>query len=100
MIGKTEEIVLLAAIKAGLGCTAADIYKQIAEAYSGRPPAFGAVFTTLQRMEKKGWVSVEVRDDDKGKERKHFQVQMEGRSALLEGIEVTQSLGGFRGALA
>lgn len=106
-MGKNEELVLLSTLRAqqesGAPPTAATIYKTMEARLEGlrgfRMPAFGAVYTTLSRMADKNWVKVIEKTDDSGRERRHFEVSVEGRAALSRAQNAV-SLLNVKGVLA
>ncbi len=103
MIGKMEEVVLLATIRAGEKAVPSVIYEQIiASTPPGeKEPAFGAVYTTITRMAGKGMLSQTKTTDERGRERKCFTVTAAGSRSLQAGLSQTASLGGYslQGAL-
>jgi DNA-binding PadR family transcriptional regulator len=84
--GEFEEIVLLVVARLegeGYGVT---VRREI-EVRTGRSPALGAVYATLERLEAKGWVR--SREGEKtpvrgGRARRHFALTAEGARALRE----------------
>ncbi|WP_294292062.1 helix-turn-helix transcriptional regulator [uncultured Sphingomonas sp.] len=104
MIGKMEEVVLLATIRAGAGSLPSAIYEQIVATVPAgeKEPAFGAIYTTIMRMAAKGMLSEGSKTDERGRPRKSFTVTADGTRALQAGLSQTAALGGFtlRGALA
>ena len=98
MIGKFEELVLLALVRSGPKSTPTDIFEVMASKLEVLPK-FGAVFTCLNRMEQKKWVKIDMEGDKLGgRQRKKFTVTGEGRKALTEALQATHDLGGI-GAL-
>ena len=97
MIGKFEEIVLLATLKAGANAVPSTIYEHIvATTPDGqRAPAFGAVYTTLNRMAEKKMLILGAMVDEKGRDRRTFTVSASGKSELRAGVQQTFSLGGL-----
>ena len=94
MLGKFEENTLLSLIRSGPKSTPADVYEELAK-HLNNLPSFGALFTCLNRMEKKGWVKIElVADGPSQKPRKHYTINGTGRIALNESLQTTQSLTG------
>lgn len=96
MLGKLEEWVLLASLQAGEDALPSEIYSRMEEAKGGgKPPAFGAVYTTLGRMASKGLLSEASKTDSAGKKRRIFSVTGAGRRALIDSMDRIHSLGGF-----
>jgi DNA-binding PadR family transcriptional regulator len=85
-LGEFEGVVLLAVARLdgqGYGVT---VHREI-EARTGRSPALGAVYATLERLEAKG--CVRSREGEKtpvrgGRARRHFALTAEGVRALRE----------------
>jgi DNA-binding PadR family transcriptional regulator len=85
-MGEFEQLVLLAILRLDDDAYGMEVRKVI-EGRTGRPVSYGAVYTTLDRLEKKGWVSFrlgEVTPERGGKARKYFAVEAPGRAALRE----------------
>lgn len=91
MIGKFEELALLALVRAGPDAYAAQVFKEMKNLES--EPRFSALYTTLDRMTKKKLISESSKQDDSG--RRLFTITGAGRSALQESLNATKSLGGF-----
>ncbi len=94
MLGKTEELVMMAAHKAGPKSTASEIYQTL-ENVIGKTTAFGAIFTTLDRLSKKGFLKFElgaVRKDYGNKAPREYSITGEGMLALRESIAVTERM--------
>ncbi len=91
MLGKFEELILISAIRAGEGATAADIHDILCDKV-GKEKSFAAVWTTLNRMVAKNYLKAESRPGDSGKKRKHFSVTGEGEQALTENLTATKAL--------
>ncbi|MGN6691130.1 MAG: PadR family transcriptional regulator [Sphingopyxis sp.] len=96
MLGKLEEEVLLATLLAGDGALPSEIYVRI-EAATGKakPPAFGAVYTTLGRMVSKRLLIETSKTDAADRSRRAFTVSALGRRALADSMDRIRSLGGF-----
>ena len=93
MLGKLEEITMLGVVQAGAGATAANVYKEIAA--EGKVSAFGAVFTTLDRLEDKKFLRSKIRMVATGtgqKERKVYELTGVGQRTLRESLAVTRNL--------
>ena len=95
MIGKFEELALLALIKAGPKSHAAKVY-DVLDASLEKTPAFAALYTALDRMTKKGFVSETVDDSDK-RGKRLFTITGEGRKALDEAFNATRAVNGYGG---
>lgn len=97
MLGKLEELTLLAALRAGDNALPSQIYECLVDsAESGdRTAAFGAVYTTLSRMARKKLVSEQQVFDQQGRSRKGYSVTGVGRRAIVNSISRLRELGGF-----
>jgi DNA-binding PadR family transcriptional regulator len=97
VIGKLEEIVLLAALKVGAEALPSAIYEQVVDTTPDghRAPAFGAVYTTLNRMADKKMLVLGATRDARGRERRTFTVSASGQSALQAGVRQVIALGGL-----
>jgi hypothetical protein len=92
MIGKLEEIVLMACVRAGSDSIPSAIYERVLAGQ--KSAAFGAVYTTLGRMALKGLVEEGSRDHG-GRLRRTFTITGKGRASLDEAIQATARIGGF-----
>jgi PadR family transcriptional regulator len=93
-LGEFEQIVLLTLLRLGDGAYGAVIRMEI-EAVTGRSPAIGAVHATLERMERKGFVTSWIGEPTSvrgGKAKRHFKLQAAGVSALKEARSALERL--------
>jgi DNA-binding PadR family transcriptional regulator len=99
-LGEYEQIVLLAILRLGESAYGVTIRSEIAEC-TGRDSSPGALYTTLDRLEDKGFVSSRIGDPSPqrgGRAKRYFAVTASGISAvtraqrayrrLLEGIQL------------
>ncbi|PZQ56252.1 MAG: hypothetical protein DI555_06460 [Novosphingobium pentaromativorans] len=93
MIGKLEELTLLALIRSGADALASDVFARVIQGQSSA--AFGAVYTTLTRLVTKGLVEETSVADDQGRKRRAFTISTGGRSALSEAISASAVVGGW-----
>lgn len=93
MIGKFEELTLLALVKAGPRAHAAKVYDMFVKTQP-KAPAFAALYTAIDRMARKGMVS-EDKDEMDLRGKRLFTITAEGQRALREALSATYSLGGF-----
>jgi len=93
MIGKLEELTLLACLRAGREALASEIYVRVAEGQT--KAAFGAVYTTLTRLKDKKFVSETSIADNAGRSRRAFSITGQGKSALAEALEASAKIGGW-----
>lgn len=91
-MGEFEQLVLLAILRLGDGAYGMAVRAEL-EARTGREVSYGAVYTTLDRLEKKGWVSHRLGESTPergGRARKFFRLEREGRVALREARQVLE----------
>jgi DNA-binding PadR family transcriptional regulator len=85
-LGEFEQLILLALARLGdeaYGVTIRDALRERA----GRDVSFGAIYSTLRRLEDKGLVSSSLGDPEPvrgGRAKKHVAILPRGRSALRE----------------
>lgn len=83
-LGEFEHIILLALLQLGKQAYGVAVRKEINER-TGRDPSIGSVYSTLDRLEKKGLVRSRTGDPTPtrgGRARKFFEVTAEGQHAL------------------
>ena len=83
-MGEFEQLVLLAILHRDNHAYGMEIREEIEER-TGREVSYGAVYTTLKRLDAKGYVSHELgapTPERGGRARKFFRVEPAGRSAL------------------
>lgn len=93
-LGEFEHIVLLAVLRIGDGAYGAVIRQEI-EAATGRSPAIGAVHATLERLERKRFLSSwmgEPTAERGGKAKRHFKVEAAGVAALKQARKTLERL--------
>jgi PadR family transcriptional regulator, regulatory protein PadR len=93
-LGEFEQIVLLAIIRLDSEAYGVSIRSEIAFR-TGREAAPGALYTTLDRMEEKGFVRSwmgEATPQRGGRSKRYFAVTKRGREALLKAHQAYQSL--------
>jgi len=85
-MGEFEQIVLLALLRLEEGAYGMAVREEI-ERRTGREVSYGAVYTTLDRLERKGFVAHalgEATPERGGRAKKFFRVLPAGRDALRE----------------
>ena len=85
-MGEFEQLVLLALLRRDNRAYGMEIREEI-EARTGREVSYGAVYTTLDRLEATGFVSHVLgapTPERGGRARKYFRVRPEGSAALAE----------------
>ncbi len=83
-LGEFEQMVLLAVLRLGDGAYGLAIRDELTSV-TGREPSSGALYTTLDRLERKGLVASregESSPERGGRARRYVQVTAEGRGAL------------------
>ena len=93
MLGKFEELILLALIRVGPDQPASAIFEVITDRLN-QEKSFGAVYTTLDRMVDKKYIKVSSPkvSSGKGKKRRYFTISGEGRAALSQSMNMTNSM--------
>ena len=93
-LGEFEQVVLLAILRLEKQAYGVTIRSEIA-ACTGREPAPGALYTTLDRMEEKGIVRSwfgEATPQRGGRAKRYFALTKAGHAALVSAQEAYQSL--------
>ena len=93
-LGEFEQIVLLAILRLDNNAYGVTIRQEIAER-TGREPAPGALYTTLDRMEEKGIVHSRLGDPTPqrgGRPKRYFALTKAGREALVSAQQAYRSL--------
>jgi DNA-binding PadR family transcriptional regulator len=83
-LGEFEQMVLLAILQGGEDAHAMQVRREL-EASAGRKVTKGAFYTTLDRLEKKNYVTWNARVPDEGRRglpQRHFRVTPEGLDEL------------------
>ena len=101
-LGEFEQMVLLSIMRLGDGAYGLAVRDEL-ESVAGRTPSSGALYTTLDRLEKKGLIESsagESSSDRGGRPRRYLQVTAEGRAMLAHGRDTLLALwDGLEGAL-
>jgi len=90
-LGEFEALVLMAVLRLGADAYGMRIHQEIEER-AGRRSSYGALYTTLDRLEDKGYVSSRVGDptpERGGRAKKYFKVEANGFSALRSAYSAT-----------
>jgi PadR family transcriptional regulator PadR len=96
-LGRFEEIVILALARLRENAYGVPIRREIAER-TGRDVSFGAVYTTLERLERKGYVSSRTGEPTRergGRAKRYFRIEAPGIRALNETREAIASMAGL-----
>jgi len=93
-LGELEQLVLIAVVRLAGDAYGMRIRREI-EARTGRDVAIGAVYSALDRMERKGFVTSQVGEPTPtpgGRARRIFEIEEEGRAALEASLQNLSSL--------
>jgi DNA-binding PadR family transcriptional regulator len=93
-LGEFEQMVLLAILRLGESAYGVTIGAEIRDR-TRRRPARGALYTTLDRLEEKGFVQSRLGDSTAergGRAKRYFTVTRAGRAALIHAQRSYQSL--------
>jgi len=93
-LGEFEQIVLLAVLRLGTNAYGFSVQQEIQHRI-GRTCSVGALYTTLDRMEQKGFVSSwtgEPTPERGGRAKKYFKVEGPGETALRHSYAATASM--------
>ena len=96
-LGRFEELVLLALVRLRENAYGVTIRRESADR-TGRDVSFGAVYTTLDRLERKGYVLSRMGDptpERGGRAKKYFRLEAPGIRALNESRETVARMGGL-----
>jgi PadR family transcriptional regulator, regulatory protein PadR len=88
-LGEFEQSVLLAIAHLGADAYGMTVRREI-ERRTGRPVAVGALYTALDRLERKGYVSSSMSDptpERGGRSKRHFHLRAAGAGALRQARE-------------
>ena len=89
-----EELVLLGVLAAGDDAYGISVQKILAEEL-GRTPSLGAVYTALDRLMQKGWISSEMADPKPvrgGRRKRQYRLAEEGLARVAEMRRIRESL--------
>ena len=105
-LGEFELVVMLTLIRLGEGAYGVPISREI-ELRTGRNAAFGTVYATLERLQRKGLVSSQLGDatpERGGRAKRYFQVTSEGLRTVRESKQILiglwRGLGQLDGGIA
>jgi DNA-binding PadR family transcriptional regulator len=93
-LGEFEQVVLLAILRLGDGAYGTAIRQEIS-ACTGRDPAPGALYTTLERLEEKGLVNSAFGDPTPqrgGRAKRYFRVSADGVVAVARSQRAYRAL--------
>ncbi len=93
-LGEFEQMVLLAILQGGEDANALEVRRELEES-ADRRVTKGAFYTTLDRLEKKGYLTWKTRVPEEGRSglpQRHFRVTPEGVDQLRRSREALQNL--------
>ena len=93
-LGEFEIVVLAALLRLDDGAYGAAIREEI-EARTGRSPSVGAIYTTLSRMQDKGFVASKLgppSPERGGRPKRFFRLTARGRKAFDASVEALRSM--------
>ena len=93
-LGEFEQIVMLAILRLHENAYGMKIRQEIKDV-ANRNASLGAVYTTLERLEDKGFLSCcvgEATEERAGRAKKYFKLTATGASALNASLHATESL--------
>jgi len=93
-MGEFEQLVLMAVLRLKDTAYGVEIRRAVAK-HSGRDIAAGAVYTTLSRLETRGYVTSRVGEtapERTGQRRKYYRVEPEGAAALHRSYSALRSM--------
>lgn len=85
-LGSYEEVILLTLLRLGEDAYGVTVRRTVEEV-TGRPASIGAIYTTLDRLEEKGYVSSrqgEATPERGGRAKRYFKLEGAGLAALRE----------------
>jgi PadR family transcriptional regulator, regulatory protein PadR len=94
LLGSLEHIVLLALVRLKSNAYGMTVRREIEER-TGRNISIGAVYTTLERLEAKGYVSSSLGEptaERGGRAKRLFQIESEGEEVLQASQEVIRKM--------
>jgi len=94
MLGEFEQLVLLAILRARDDAYGVSIRRAIADR-SGRDVSLAAVYTTLARLEEKGFVTTRLGDptpERGGRRKRYYAVSAAGRRSVRDSVEVLRRM--------
>jgi len=93
-LGHFEQLVLWALVRLGSNAYGVTVRQELAKR-SGRDVSIGAVYTTLVRLEKKGFVSSSVGEatsERGGRAKRYFKITAPGIRALEDARSILESM--------
>ncbi len=94
LLGPHEQLILLAILRIGDGAYGMTVRREV-EQRAGRRLSIGSVYTTLERLERKGYVRSRLGEpttERGGRAKRHYRISARGASALRESHELLRSM--------
>lgn len=93
-LGSLEELVLLALVRLGENAYGVTVWREI-QTRAGKEISIGAIYTVLDRLERKGFVSSRIGEptpERGGRAKRFFQIEAPGSRALNKKRDSVNSL--------
>jgi len=94
LLGPHEQLVLFAILHIGEDAYGMTIRREV-EQRSGRKLSIGAVYTTLERLQRKGYVQSRLGEPGTargGRAKRHYRITAKGSSALRESHDLLRAM--------
>jgi PadR family transcriptional regulator PadR len=94
LLGAFEQLILLALVRLGSDAYGMTVRREI-ESRTGRPTSLGAVYITLDRLERKGYISSHTGGataERQGRARRFFRLESSGRLALAQALDAVDRM--------
>ena len=94
LLGPHEQVVLLAILRIGEAAYGMTIRREV-EQRSGRKLSIGSVYTTLERLERKGYVRSRLGEpttERGGRAKRYYRITAKGERALRESHDLLRSM--------
>jgi DNA-binding PadR family transcriptional regulator len=94
LLGPHEQVVLLAILRIGDGAYGMTIRREV-EQRAGRRLSIGSVYTTLERLERKGYLRSRLGEpttERGGRAKRHYRITARGQQALKASHELLRSM--------
>jgi PadR family transcriptional regulator PadR len=93
-VGELEQLILLVVLRLEDDAYGVTIQRELLSV-AGRRVSFGAIYTTLDRLERKGYISSSIGGataERGGRAKKFFTVEAPGKRALVQSLETVKRL--------
>jgi PadR family transcriptional regulator len=95
LLGVFEQLILMALLHLGENAYGVTVRREVEER-TGRSVSLGAVYATLDRLEKKGYVSSfqgNPTPERGGRAKRFFRIERAGRAALQNSVQIVRKMG-------